>query len=188
MSIKQVSKNILERKSVLPKTRIKYNKKFLILIQGCNDSNYVARCNDTDYIKNIYLAKKKARTIESYIGEIMAIHHSSPLLTEETIKILKDYIISTRDDEKNKKYQEEQNQIIEKKNITFNNEDSDDITIEDDEDSDEDYGQFCKTEIECQTNNYEIDIMILIDKKIEELNNEIKQLILTKEIIIKLRS
>jgi len=146
-TIKQVCKALLSREDVLLKTRTKYVKKFKTIIEGCDDSNFIERFNDMDYIINVYLKNKAARTIETYIGEIMAIHYTIHLLKEENFIILSKYKETTK--RANEKAIAEAKKIIEV-NQEIIDDDTDSIEVNDTNSdvSSNDYGHYCIEEPE----------------------------------------
>lgn len=87
-TMNEVVSAIEARNDIQDKTKKKYIKKFKTITQGCTDTNFIDKFNDMNYIINDYLKGKSDRTIETYVGEIFAIHHSKNLLTKENFEKL----------------------------------------------------------------------------------------------------
>lgn len=186
-TIKQVCDALLARTDIADKTKTKYVKKFKTIIEGCDNSNFIQKFNDTDYIINVYLKNKSARTIETYVGEIMAIHYTTNILEPDNLKIIVGYRDKTkRANEKlmeEAKILEQQKEIERKKEIEVKEECSDNIVIDDEsseEEEDNDYGYFDKMS---NTTDTLEDKKIALRYELEKLQDRIKKINITLEIL-----
>lgn len=175
-TIKQVCDAILARTDIADKTKAKYVKKFKTITEGCDNNNFIQRFNDTDYIINVYLKNKSARTIETYVGEIMAIHYSLNILKPENLKIIVNYRDKTK--KANEKAIEEAKKIVE-----VVQEDSDSIIVNDTSSEDNsDYGHFCEEDDDIVLNPLETK-KSTIRYEIERLRDRLNRLEITLQIL-----
>lgn len=184
-TIKEVETAILTRvNNIKQKTKEKYVRKFKLIIKGCNDTNFIERFNDVEYIKNVYLKDKSPRTIITYIGDIMAINGSISLLEPENLKLLTQFrAIYTDILDNEKKEIETKRRVVAIKEEEINAVlDSDNIEVNDtSSETSSDYG-FFHEEPDIIRNPLE-EKKIAIQYEIESLEQRLNKLRNTLEIL-----
>ena len=157
--IQDIVDAINNRIDVSDKTKKIYISKFKKIIKGCDDTNFVDKFNDTNFIKNTYLKELSFRTKLTYLGEIFAVNFSYPILTKTNFDKLEKYRNAIRDEndeimqtpeyaKKSLVYPEPVIEEAEKEKTTIKEVSSDNVVIDDtsSEDSESDYGHYCMDE------------------------------------------
>lgn len=165
-TIQEVIQAIKTSETLSSETQEKYVKQFRELIKNCNNSNFIDRCNDTEYIKFVYLGGKAASTINTYISELLSINRTKKIMTKETADIIDKYRYETR-----------RNQDLAKAKSTKEAETASAVMATESENTDISLDELEPIE--------ELTTLQRLDIKIQELQIEIQELQMARSVIFK---